>query len=157
MQYVALIRGIGPENPNMHGDKLKAFFEKLGFSKVIPVLSSGNVIFASDGKDSSSLEAYIEENLPKNLGFHKSTIVRSYEELKKIIHSDPFRGVEDAPVSRLNVTFLKKGGEVFSVIDTVHVGTIKIMSNLEKQHGKEITTRTWKTIGKIIKKMEENQ
>ncbi len=156
MQYVALIRGIGPENPNMHGDKLQEFFEKLGFTKVKTLLSSGNIIFESDLKDKKSIETHIEENLPKMLGFRRITIVRNYHDLTKIIASDPFKGVEDTPNSRLNVTFLKTGKEVFSVIDTIHTGTTKIMSGLEKKYGKDITTRTWKTIGRIIKKMEEN-
>ncbi len=40
MKYVAFIRGVGPENPNMHGAKLKWFFEELGFKKVQTVLSN---------------------------------------------------------------------------------------------------------------------
>ena len=31
------------------------------------------------------------------------------------------------------------------------------MAALEKQYGKEITTRTWKTVGRVLKKMEENE
>jgi uncharacterized protein (DUF1697 family) len=157
MLYVAFIRGIGPENPNMHGHKLKEFFEELGFKNVKAVLSSGNVIFESDSKDKKYLENLIEANLPKMLGFKKTTIVRSYDELKKIFNSDPFSGTEDTPTSRLNVTFIRNGKEVFSIIDTLNIGTVKIMSDLEKKHGREITTRTWKTVGRILKKMEEDK
>lgn len=157
MKYAAFIRGIGPENPNMHGDKLKDFFEKLGFTNVQTLLSSGNVIFESGIKDRKYLEDLIEKQLPKMLGFSRSTIIRSYDELNHIFSKDQFEGKEDLPTSRLNVTFLKSGKEVFSVIDTVNLGTTKIMAALEKKHGKEITTRTWKTVGKIIKKMEEGK
>lgn len=155
MQYIALIRGIGPENPNMHGHKLKEFFEKLGFSHVTTLLSSGNVLFESNEKNKKLLENRIEEHLPTMLGFKKTVIVRSYDELKRIISSDVFHGKEDIPTSRFNVTFLKNGKEEFSSIDTVNTGTVKVMAQLEKKHGKEITTRTWKTVGRIIKKMEE--
>ncbi|HET9946478.1 MAG TPA: DUF1697 domain-containing protein [Patescibacteria group bacterium] len=154
MKQVAFIRGIGPENPNMHGAKLKEFFEKLGFKNVKTLLSSGNVLFESEKVNRSLLESLIEENLPKMLGFSRITIVRSYDDLKKIVTSDPFKGVEDAPTSRLNVTFLKKGGEIFTVIDTINTGTTKIMSDLEKKYGKDITTRTLKTVTRVIKKME---
>ena len=157
MKYVAFIRGVGPENPNMHQDKLKKFFESLGFTNVKVLLSSGNVTFESSKENGKSLENQIEENLPKMLGFKKATIVRSYDELKRVFNSDPFHGTQDTPTSRLNVTFLKNGKEVFSSIDTVNIGTVKIMATLEKQHGKEITTRTWKTVGKVLKKMEENE
>lgn len=157
MKYVALIRGVGPENPNMHADKLRDFFEKLGFSNVQTLLSSGNVLFESSEVNKNSLENLIEKNLPTMLGFSRITIVRGYYELKKLITSDPFRGAEDTPTSRLNVTFLKTGKEIFSVIDTVHTGTTKVMFALEKKYGKDITTRTWKTVGRIIKKMEEEK
>lgn len=154
MKYAAFIRGIGPGNPNMHGNKLKDFFEKLGFQNVKTLLSSGNVIFDSREQNKKVLEKNIEEKLPKILKFSRSTIIRSHDELKKIFDSDPFKGKQDLPTSRFNVTFLKKGGEIFSVIDTVNTGTVKIMAALEKKYGKEITTRTWKTVEKVIKKMK---
>ncbi len=153
MKYVAFIRGVGPENPNMHGDKLKWFFEKLGFKNVKSLLSSGNVIFESNEQDIKEIEKSVEKNLPKMLNFSRTTIVRSEIELKKMLDTNPFEGKQDLPASRFNVTFLKNGGEIFSVIDTVGTGTTKIMAELEKKYGKEITTRTWKTVEKVIKKM----
>jgi len=122
MRYVAFIRGVGPENPNMHRRKLKEFFEKLGFKNVKTLLSSGNVLFESDKEDRNSFENLIEANLPKLLGFSRVTIVRSYNELKKMFASDPFKGVEDTPTSRLNVTFLKTDKEIYSAIDTINTG-----------------------------------
>lgn len=154
MKYVAFIRGVGPENPNMHGAKLKWFFEELGFKNVQTVIASGNVIFESDSRNKKSLEDLIEKKLPKLLGFNKATIVRSHEELKKIFISDPFNGTEDTPNSRLNVTFLKNGKEIFSIIDPESTKTPEIMRRLEKENGKDITMRTWKTIGRILKRME---
>lgn len=157
MKYAAFIRGVGPANPNMHQDKFNEFFKKLGFKNVITLQSSGNVIFESDEEDKKSLENLIESRLPQELGFSRTTIIRNREELKDIILSNPFNGAQDLPNSRLNVTFLKNGGEVFSIIDTVNVGTTKTMASLEKKYGKEITMRTWKTVERIIKKMEESQ
>lgn len=157
MKYVAFIRGVGPENPNMHGNKLREFFEKLGFHNVKPLLSSGNVVFESDEIDTKAMEKRIEEQLPLILGFSRMTIVRSQEYLQALFHSDPFKGTPDEPTSRLNVTFLKSGREVFTAIDTLGTGTTKIMAELEKKHGKDITTRTWKTVGRVLKKMEEQE
>ena len=59
-KYIALLRGIGPGNPNMRNDKLCGVFEKLGFSNVTPVISSGNVIFESDEINKKTLELKIE-------------------------------------------------------------------------------------------------
>ncbi len=47
VRYVALLRGMGPANPNMRGEKLRKVFEGLGFENVRTVLASGNVLFES--------------------------------------------------------------------------------------------------------------
>ena len=44
MRYVALLRGIGPSNPNMRNERLRELFQKLGFQNVQTVISSGNVL-----------------------------------------------------------------------------------------------------------------
>ncbi|HYM65077.1 MAG TPA: DUF1697 domain-containing protein [Candidatus Sulfotelmatobacter sp.] len=154
MKYAAFIRGVGPENPNMHGAKLKEFFEDLGFTNVHAVISSGNVVFETDKKGDINLEKFIEENLPIKLGFTRAVIIRSQNELKDLVKADHFKGVKDSPTSKLNITFLKKGGEVFTIINPEVKGTTKVMYDLEKQYGKDVTTRTLGTIEKILKKME---
>lgn len=154
-KYVALLRGIGPSNPNMHGSKLKWFFEELGFTNVKPVISSGNVVFESSLTSTTKIEETIEQELPKKLGFSSMTIVRSQEHLKSLIEQDPFKGKEHSKTSYLTVTFLKKSpGEIFNSWDTTTTKGPEFMTKLEKEYGKEITTRTWKTISRILKAME---
>jgi uncharacterized protein (DUF1697 family) len=153
MIYLALLRGIGPLNPNMRAEKLREFFESLGFKNVQTVIATGNILFESNVTDSKKLEEKIETALPKKLGFTSTTIVRSRDYIKKLVDAKPFGKTLDTPNSRLNVTFLKRGGEEFSIIDTTSTKTPDIMRQLEKKHGKEITTRTWKTIDKILKKL----
>ncbi len=154
-RYVALLRGIGPANPSMRNEKLRWLFESLGFENVRTILSSGNVLFETDNNDMKALEEIIERALPDKLGFTSTVIIRSLEQLQQLIYSDPFKGQQDKPNSRFNVTFLKKGGEVLSVIDITSTRTPEVMVKLEKEHGKEITTRTWKTVGKIARKYNE--
>ena len=191
MKYVALLRGIGPLNPNMHNDKLRMVFEELGFKNVQTVIASGNVLFSrgdvrrtpyggfpeSASGNVKALEAMIEKTLPKHLGFTSTTIIRSQNELQSLVDKNPFKGIEDTPKSRLNVTFLKNlpktkfkfpyradnktfellgiyNCAIFSVIDLSGSKTPDLMNWLEKQFGKEITTRTWKTVHRILKKME---
>jgi len=155
MVYVALLRGIGPLNPNMRSEKLREFFESLGFRNVQSVIATGNILFESNAKDSKALEEKIEKALPQKLGFKSTTIIRSRDDIQKLVDSKPFGKTLDTPKSWLNVTFLKRGGQDFSIIDTTSTKTPDIMRQLEKKHGKEITTRTWKTIDKILKKLNE--
>lgn len=51
MKYAAFIRGVGPENPNMHQEPLKKFFRSLGFTNVSVVISSGNVVFETNEQE----------------------------------------------------------------------------------------------------------
>ncbi len=151
MQYVALLRGIMPMNPNMKSGKLKEAFESMGFSDVKTVIASGNVIFESPETNILKLEEHIEKALPKLLQFSSSTIVVSKEELETLAKKDPFKGIPDTKENYLVVTFLKGGKTIATVITLGEDRTPDLMRRLEKEHGKQITTRTWKTVHRILK------
>jgi uncharacterized protein (DUF1697 family) len=179
MKYVALLRGIGPSNPNMRNEKLRGVFQELGFQNVQTVITTGNVVFESPSRDAKSLETAIEDAIQRQLGFSSTTIIRSHQQLRRLADNNPFGSIEDSPTSRLNVTFLKKkrksnlrfpyhaekkgytvvgmhGREVCSVVDLSGATTPDLMAWLEKQFGKEITTRTWKTVGKILNRLDSD-
>jgi hypothetical protein len=44
-------------------------------------------------------------------------------------------------------------GEVFTVTDTTSGGTPDVMVWVESQFGKQVSSRTWLTVGRILKKM----
>lgn len=175
MKYVALLRGIMPQNPNMRGEKLRGVLEKLGFENVKTVINSGNVVFDSRSTSSNALEKKIEAAWPKELGFKSCTIIRSQEELKALYKRKPFKTNVHSPKNYLTVTFFKnhssklrtlprKGPgftvrgifkrEICTAVDTTHSGTPEMMRDFEKQFGKEMTTRTWKTLERILRAME---
>lgn len=172
-KYVALLRGIAPMNPNMRNENLRRVLEELGFTNVRTVISSGNVLFESPITDTSELEAMIEAAWPDKLGFTSTTIIRSLDDLKELAAADPFAGYEHGPKTSLNVTFLKHQSdqpkplegrgfsiiatysrEICSVIDITAAKTPDFMAKAEKMFGKQITTRTWKTVERIIKSLE---
>jgi len=111
-KYVALLRGIAPTNPNMRNDKLRGVFEKLGFENVKTVISSGNVIFESPSRSIRKLEESIEKALPEELGFKSTTIIRSRGQIQKLVDKNPFQGMGHSQKSSLNVTFLRRKGEL---------------------------------------------
>jgi uncharacterized protein (DUF1697 family) len=154
-RYVALLRGIGPTNPNMKGEKLAWAFEKLGFKDVKTVIASGNIIFTSSLKSESTIEKKIEDGLEKLLGFRRAAIVRSKSDLEQLAKKDPFKGVKDEKPNYLLVTFFKdRRPPLASVINIEEGKTPDFMAKLERARGKEITSRTWKTVHRILKKME---
>ncbi|MEV6554559.1 DUF1697 domain-containing protein [Nocardia sp. NPDC051756] len=178
-RYAALLRGIGPGNPNMSNEKLRGVFDGLGFQKVASVLSSGNIVFQSADTDVSGLEERIKQALNAELGIAGGTIIRTRDELQALLDTDPFPGLTHERGTYLVATFAKdrkmKPGTLpgqldpltrivgydkpcsafLAVIDNRESGkTPEYMGWLEKTYGKNMTTRTWLTIQRIIKKMD---
>lgn len=177
MKYVALLRGIGPSNPNMRNEKLRATAENVGFTHVTTVISSGNVLFESAEHSRKKLEKRLENAWSQQLGFTSTTIVRSQKQLAAMVASNPFQGFHDLPESRFHVTFVKsrlpqplelpyqdKTGlykvlaqdhqAIYSVVDSTSQKTPNLMQWLEKQCGKNITTRSWQSVQRIVRQMK---
>jgi uncharacterized protein (DUF1697 family) len=160
----------------MRNEKLRGVFEDMGFENVQTVIFSGNVLFETESKSRQDLEAVIEKALQEQLGFSTITIIRSKNDLNQFIKRNPFNSLEDTPKSKLNVTFLKNEPKrefefpyhsdnngfvvlgihdraICSVVDMSLSKTPNLMRWLEKEFGKELTTRTWKTVGRIVTKL----
>ncbi|WP_067569614.1 DUF1697 domain-containing protein [Nocardia acidivorans] len=176
--YAAFLRGIMPSNPNMKNEKLRAVFENLGFTKVASLLSSGNIVFESPETDVPELESRIQRALQAELGIGGGTIIRTREQLRALVDTDPFPDLTHGRETYLTVTFLKDPAAgapgaldettgkavrlvgydepcaaVLSVIDNTDPSTTNYMAWIEKAYGKEITTRTFLTVQKTLKKL----
>lgn len=176
--YCALLRGIGPGNPNMRNDKLRAVLGGLGFDGVASVLSSGNLVFATDD-DASALEDRIQGALQQELGIGGGTIVRSRSELQALVDTDPFSGRKHGRDTYLTATFLKyhqESPESLAELDGANVSLVgydaaaravlavsdhtrssgpEFMTMLERRFGKDITTRTWLTVHRIVNRFPD--
>ena len=151
--------------------ELKQCFETAGFENVKTVLGSGNVTFTARSASRGSLERKIEAAMQKSLGRVFATTVRSIEELAALRDADPYKSFGLAPQAKRVVTLLHekskvvlkrpielddarilcvKGTEIFSAYVPSPKGPV-FMSLIEKTFGKDLTTRTWDTIGKIVK------
>lgn len=173
-KYVALIRGIAPAFPNMKNKDLCGVLEREGFAGVQSVLSSGNIIFEADKADVKAWERQLETAWPEQLGFKATTVIKSQKELAKLMAAEPFAGVAHGGKSYLLVTFFKHrpelgfelphrpagkpfrfvyyaNGALFSVTDTTMPGDPG--GWLERQYGKEMTSRTPQTVERILRKM----
>lgn len=172
--YVALIRGIGPGDPRKSNESLRGVLEELGFTDVKSVISSGNVVFsAPDGSDADELGKRIEAAWPELRGFKATTIVRSREQLERVVAAFPFGDLPHGKESYQLVTFFKRPvaasaepldgmglrvlgtaeGALCTVSDTTVTGTPDAMKWIEGQYGKEWTSRTPLTLARILKKM----
>ncbi len=172
MRYVALLRGIGPLNPNMRNANFRDVLGSLGYRHILTVTTTGNLIFTTGETDSGATEERIEAAWPAHLGFTSTTILRSAEEWRALIKSTPFGDRDDPAGARLNVTFLQSpvpgltglhhmsegdgwsiigatDREVFSVSDSANPRSASLMRWIERAYGPHLTTRTWRVVNKI--------
>lgn len=167
--YAAFLRGVSPLNAKM--SELRACFEAAGFTQVRTVLGSGNVVFETRSTARAPLARKLEAAMQKDLGRVFATTVRSLDELEAVLACDPFKDFRLAPKSKRIVTLLYAkpaqrpklpieldgarilritGTEIFSAYDPSPKGPV-FMSLIEKTFGKNLTTRTWDTLGKVVK------
>ena len=97
-RYLSLLRGI-----NVSGQKkirmadLRGLYTSLGFTGVESYIQSGNVVFDSDLADRVGLRRQIESAIEKQYGFSVRVILRTREELQRIIQDNPFLHDPAAP------------------------------------------------------------
>lgn len=172
VDYVAFLRGINVGGVIVKMDRLKKSFEALGFAEVKTLLASGNVLFTATAASESTLVSKIEKKLAADFGRDIGVLVRKIEELRRLAEAAPFAGIRITPQTRLFVTFHSEKNksslkipyetpdkncriirandrEVCSVLTSYR--TVDLMSMLEKEFGRKITTRNWNTINKVLK------
>ncbi len=168
-KYAALLRGVSPMNCRM--PELKAALEKAGFTDVKTVISSGNAVFSARAASEKTLERKCEEAFERHLNHRFVTIVRPIDELQAMIDRDPFAAFTLPQGAKRNVTFLRRPPEVppklplrlrgaeLLVLEGREALTYYIpnqadpafMVLIEKAFGKDVTTRTWETVQRIVK------
>jgi len=170
-KYVALLRGI-----NMAGHKvikmesLRECFDSMRFENIRTYIQSGNVLFESSESDEPKLCGRINKALEKQFGHDIAVMLRTKEEMEKIVDSGPFAKLKKN--SMPYVTFLSNslkaslklpiyspkkdieivsytGRELFSVGHLVNGRRGFPNSFIEKQFELLATTRNWNTVTKL--------
>jgi len=166
--YAGFLRGVSPLNCKMA--ELKQCLVTAGFGNVKTVLASGNVVFDVRAASRESLERKVESAMQKGLGRIFATTVRSIEELAAMQAADPYKKFDLPAKAKRVVTLLHtrpttkvklpieldeaqilciKGTEVFSAYVPNDKGPV-FMALIERTFGKDLTTRTWETIRKVV-------
>ncbi|MDA4114026.1 MAG: DUF1697 domain-containing protein [Thaumarchaeota archaeon] len=173
--YISMLRGI-----NVGGQKkvrmgeLKGLYESLGFGKVRTYIQSGNVLFEYRDTDRSSLVRKIERGIDDRFGFEVPVVIRTKDELQRVIANSPFAGKDD---TKVHVTFLsaeptgltaeeisgaKDEAEEFSISgNEIYLfcpngyGVTKLSNAfLERKLKVSATTRNWRTVKTLLSMAE---
>lgn len=173
--YVAFLRGINVGgNHKVPMAELKLALEQLNFKNCVTILNSGNVIFESSEPVNQN---EVTNHLEKTFGFPIPTVIKSAQSIIELHKTKPFGTIDkDNKTIKNYVSLLWKNSSleltlpwknddgsfqilkckdaiIFSTINTSVIQTTKGMEALEKFYGKEMTTRNWNTIERIIKKL----
>lgn len=174
--YVSMLRGINVgRNKRIRMNELRELYLSLNFKDVKTYIQSGNVIFKYLDSDPSDLEDKIQNKLLELFEFDVKVIIRTMNELKKVIAENPFNEVDtkhlyvtflsDSPSEKLvnEIKFNKEAmaknesDKYFISLSEVYLflpggyGITKLNNNFfEKKLNLSCTTRNWKTINKLF-------
>lgn len=150
---------------------LKKSLESAGFTDVKTVIVSGNAVFSARKASETALARKCEAAMQKVMGKSFMTIVRSIDDLQAVLDRDYFAKVRMPPNAKRNVTFLSappktkpklpvslRGGCIVGmegdVAYTYYIPGLadpSFMVLIDKTFEKNCTTRTWETVGRIVK------
>jgi Uncharacterized protein conserved in bacteria len=106
--YLSLLRGI-----NIGGHKkikmsdLKELYESLGFGQVTTYIQSGNVLFAAETNEADeALSLRISKSIEDRFGFDVPVVIRTKEEIQRIVAQNPFAEEAETAPDKLVVMFL---------------------------------------------------
>jgi uncharacterized protein (DUF1697 family) len=168
-RYVAFLRGVSPLNAKM--PEVKRAFELAGFTDVRTLLTSGNVVFSARRAAEATLARKAEAAMKQHLARSFVTFVRSVDDLRTLLDSDPYSGfrtkrgfkrvvtfLEAAPEGKLALPLEIDGGRILAIVGREVFGDYRpedrgpaFMQLLQKTFGKAITSRTWQTVEKAAR------
>ncbi len=175
--YVALLKGINVGGKNIiKMAELKKVFETIGLYEVKTYIQSGNVLFKSN-EDEDALRNKIEDEIEAVFGFYVEVVLRTREELEKIVSTCPFSDKEileaesSSEAESLYVALLAQvplkekielldeysnesnkyrivGRDIFLLFND-SIRNSKLANKLQKLDV-AVTVRNWKTMNKLV-------
>lgn len=168
-----MMRGInlGPHK-RVKMEALRKSFEAIGLKHVQTYIQSGNVIFKAGKISNAALRKKIEKQITSDFGFTSLTILRSQDELGKVIGANPFLKQAGTNHEGLHVIFLSEppetdvlkqlqgltktpdescclGQEIYLHLPNGFSRSSMMNNPIERKFLGQATTRNWRTVNNI--------
>jgi uncharacterized protein (DUF1697 family) len=178
--YISFLRGINMTGHNsIRMTDLSSLYKNLGFNDAETYIQSGNVIFSNvDDVPVHEIASTIERSILKRFNYNVPVLIRTVEEMRKLISANPFIAQENFESSKMAVMLLYEKttkAQIQKVIDIDYppdkfkiigkeifiycpngFGRTKLYTNFfEKKMGVTGTARNWKTITTILQIAEK--
>ena len=158
---------------------LSALYKELGFSDAETYIQSGNVIFSSPSDlPVSNISVKIERAIFERFNHNIPVMIRTTDEIRKLISTSPFIADENFDSSKMAVIFLYKEPLIAQIQKVINIsyppdkfkiigkeifiycpngfGKTKLYTNFfEKKMDVKGTGRNWKTINTILEIAEK--
>ena len=170
--YVALLRGVNVAgHARVSMEELRKCFESLGLESVRTYIQSGNVVFEEKSASVVDLVERLEKGIKAKFGLDVHVIVRTREEMSKVVENIPFRAQEqdkthvtflssepeDAPTREIEAVkdrlekFLVSGRDVYLYCPNGYGKSKLSNSFFERKLKVSATTRNWRTVNVLYK------
>ena len=172
MKYVAFLRGINVGGKNkIKMETLREILTAQGFQNVETYINSGNVIFEAAKTNDKKLAANIEAAIEKEFSLKIKVMVRTIDEIEKIVADNPFAGQfendkdlhvffldEDLPPEKRELLLSNNNEKELFAVQNREIFCLLRVSVLDSLIGKDFigkklkvsaTARNWRTINKI--------
>ena len=176
-RWIVLLRGINVGGKNiLPMAELRSNLESLNLKNVRTYIQSGNVIFDSTAKTTSSLARKISRRIEQVHGFRPHLLILDRHDLQAAIKDNPFPEAISDPKS-LHFCFLaepatnpdtealddaKTSNEKYKLTDRVFylhapdgIGRSKLAASAEKHLGVVTTGRNYRTVEKLLLMMTQ--
>lgn len=171
-RYVALLQGINVgRHRRIAMADLRSLVEGLGYAEVRTHLNSGNVVFTGEEAASATVARRIEDAIREQFGLEVPVVVRTGEELVRIVAANPFPEAA-ADHKTLHVTFLAAepdpervaalaeaergeddyrvaGADVYLFYPNRLTGATFMPTGLDRALGVVATSRNWRTVTRL--------
>ena len=168
--HIALLRGINLLQHNrLRMTELAELFTAAGCGHVVTYIQSGNVVFRAR-KGPARIAAEVTDRITKQYGFSTKIVVRSADEMARIVETNPFLA-ENMPTQYLHVVFLQdepspsaaealtpkpgsqdrfrvQGREVYLCLPNGVGGTR--LPDFDRKLSTVATLRNWRTVCKLL-------
>ena len=152
-------------------EELRKCFESLGLERVRTYIQSGNVVFEQESASVVGVVERLEKGIKAKFGLDVHVIVRTREEMSKVIKNIPFRAQEqdkahvtflssepeDAPTKEIEAVkdrlekFLVSGRDVYLYCPNGYGKSKLSNSFFERKLKVSATTRNWRTVNVLYK------
>ena len=107
--YLAMVRGVNVgAHQRIKMENLRASCESLEWRNAKTYIQSGNVVFRAGKESSSALAKKLESCVLRDFGFSLNVIVRTREEIGRIVKNNPLLKENGLDESKLHVAFLSE-------------------------------------------------